>query len=129
MPKRDQHYVPQFYLRFFSSEPTQRTVSLYSLRGGRIVHGASIRDQCARPWFYGKDEVIEDNLAEIESETAGALHSIRAERRLPPMGTPDHIRLLFFAAVQGLRTNRAKKEGLEGERKFSALVFRGDEEA
>lgn len=129
MPKRDQHYVPQFYLRFFSSEASPRTISLYSLRSDSLIHGASIRDQCARPWFYGKDEVIEEGLAQIEAATSAVLHRIRADRRLAPTDTPDHGLLLLFAAVQGLRTNRVMQEGLDQERKVSALVFHGDQEA
>src|SRR5260370_2780664 len=50
---KSQHFVPQHYLRGFSSDG--RSVPLCHLKSGQIVPKASIKDQCSRDYFYGKD--------------------------------------------------------------------------
>jgi len=54
--KNNQHFVPQFYLRIFSGG--ERRIGLYGVDSGLLVPLASIKHQCYRHHFYGKNERI-----------------------------------------------------------------------
>ena len=47
---KNQHYIPQFYLRGFSSNEKQ--ISLFNFKRQKFVDGASIADQCSKKDFY-----------------------------------------------------------------------------
>jgi hypothetical protein len=61
---KSQHFVPQHYLRAFSTDG--RSVRICHLCSGRIVPNGSIKDQSCRDYFYGKDRRIEHALAHME---------------------------------------------------------------
>jgi hypothetical protein len=86
---KNHHFVPQFYLRRFGAD---RFVALYNIARGQHVPRASIAGQCQRPYLYGKDQVIEKALCELEGAAARIIadiverHSSRQnyQRRMPP---------------------------------------------
>jgi hypothetical protein len=51
MVGREHHFVPQFYLRNFSSDG--RRINLFNFKLGRAVMGTSIKHQCSKHNFYG----------------------------------------------------------------------------
>jgi hypothetical protein len=101
---KSQHFVPQHYLRGFSV--TGRSVSLCHLKSGNIVSNASIRDQCCRDYFYGKDVRIERAFMEIEGGDEAVLKDIRQTLQLPTdAGSRD--RLALCAVVFSGRTAKS----------------------
>jgi hypothetical protein len=103
------HYVPQMALRRFAN-PDGRSIGLYHIARGRFVARASIRDQAARDWFYGKDGVNESTLGIIEGEAARIIADILKTDRLPPLLGPDYIGLILYIALQNGRTVAAETE-------------------
>lgn len=109
VPKRRQHYVPQFYLRNFSSDlrkSTPRRINLYNIPGCFILRNIGLRDQCFRRSFYGPDDHIENGLASLESEWAVTIKQFCESDTPPLVGSEQHLSLLSFLALQLLRTPR-----------------------
>jgi hypothetical protein len=57
--KKNNHFVPQSYLRRFCSV-SERHVGLFNLKSGRTVETAPIKSQCARDYFYTKNPIFEE---------------------------------------------------------------------
>src|SRR5574338_1329818 len=74
--KKKQHFVPQFILRNFSSNG--RSVPTFVLERGQLYPNASIGDQCAQDYFYGREGHMEDAFCESESAVAPVLRRIHA---------------------------------------------------
>lgn len=68
-PKKNQHFVPKFLLRFFSENSTQKSIALMLRANGKIICGASIKSQCCGNNFYG-EKAVEDLLCEMETDHA-----------------------------------------------------------
>ena len=105
MTSRENHFVPQFYLRNFSSDG--RCVNLFNFKLGHAIMGASIKHQCSRRNFYGFAPELESALAGLEAATANVVRKIRVARALPAHGSPDWQTLLTFIVFQKLRTTNA----------------------
>ena len=58
------HYVPRFYLKNFSCD--SRSISLFNIKAQKIVAEASLKSQCYRDYFYGKEPTIEKALGDME---------------------------------------------------------------
>ena len=52
-----QHYVPQFYLKNFSSN--NKSVGIYNFNVNKYISNASIKDNFGKNYFYGDDKRIE----------------------------------------------------------------------
>ncbi len=64
---KNQHYVPQCYLKKFStSSESKAAICLYNLDRKKLIKNAPIKNQCSKNYFYGEDLVIEKALQEIE---------------------------------------------------------------
>jgi len=50
---KNQHYVPQFYLRSFSND--SRSIGLWFASQDRIIMNASISNMASKSYLYGKD--------------------------------------------------------------------------
>ncbi len=108
MSKKKNHYVPQFYLRFFASDRSStdapKRINLYNLMRKIFVQDVSIKDQCYKQKFYGNTEEVEDILMTLEGEYARILLAIIKREKLPASGSEDDNFLLGFISVQLLRT-------------------------
>jgi hypothetical protein len=67
--RQNQHFVPQYYFRFFSENGTQ--ISSILKKDGRFIPTAPIRRQCAGHKFYGSTE-LESDFSALESKHAKA---------------------------------------------------------
>ena len=102
--KRKQHYVPQFYLRLFQSDPQR--IHLYDLGGMEPRRNVGIRGQCYRRYFHGRDSNLEDALGESERILSGSLRRVVKALELPQQGSEDHLALIAFVGLQHLRTHK-----------------------
>ncbi len=87
-----QHYVPQMILRNFSTDSA--TTTLVVLSSGKRVDAAPIARQCYEPYFYGKDQILEDSFSERESRIAGLLGDL----------SPSHLERLGESELDEVRT-------------------------
>jgi hypothetical protein len=123
MPQnKSQHFVPQFLLRFFSVDGA--SVGLYNLRSGKIVTGASIKDQACRDWFYGRDGRAEQALGQLEGGASTVLRRMIETGRPPKRYSDDHRVLATFLLIQSARTAQAAAEANEMAEKVGKWMLR-----
>jgi hypothetical protein len=102
---RSQHFVPRTYLKHFASPSNPKAVGLFNISRSIYVEEAPVKSQCAKPFFYGKDE-LEDLLADIESKYD--LWIGRGVLADPPSIVDDLDAFVhFFTIIQFLRTEYA----------------------
>lgn len=117
---KSQHFVPKCYLRNFSSDPERRSINLLNLGSGLEIRKASIKGQCAKNFFYGKDLIIEQYLQSIEGKYAEVSRRIVSRELL---STTDIEFLRNFSLLQFLRTDIAIKRQAMAMREMEDLVF------
>lgn len=64
---KNQHYVPQFYLKLFSNNQDQKTFGIWNIEKEIFVRSGSIRDQASLDYFYGKDLELEKAFGQQET--------------------------------------------------------------
>ncbi|MBN8650566.1 MAG: DUF4238 domain-containing protein [Cytophagales bacterium] len=111
--KKNQHFVPVCYLKMFALEG-ERCIRVYNLKRKKFIESASIRDQASKPYFYGKDLKVENNLSKLEGDFSRLLKDIRNgkfperhEKQQPysfiQRLSRDYKALLFFIALTDFR--------------------------
>ncbi|MFA4837161.1 MAG: DUF4238 domain-containing protein [Dehalococcoidia bacterium] len=106
MKKLHHHFVPQFYLRWFSLNGKQ--IDGYNIQTETWFSGASIRNQCYQHKLYGGDNKLEDAFSEFEAEVAPVLKNLIVCCKLPDSQSQYWISIIQFLAFQHLRTEAAK---------------------
>lgn len=106
-PKRH-HFVPQFYLKRFSSG--KRFIRCFHKATKAVIPRASIKGQCAIDNFYGWQDNIEWSLGVIESRAATMFRQIDIRHTLPDINGTDWQTLLVFMALQSSRTQLSGRE-------------------
>ncbi|MES2458860.1 MAG: DUF4238 domain-containing protein [Bacteroidota bacterium] len=101
--KRNQHYIPKFYLRKFSYRANEKQIGLFNVKTGFFFPTATLKHQGSKDFFYGADGVIEEGLSIIEGKLAESLKKIIIERKVPTKLSKEHINLLVFVGLTHLR--------------------------
>lgn len=101
--KKNQHYVPQFYLKNFSVSGNQKTINLFNPKNELFVQGAAIKNQSSKDYFYGKDGRIEEGLSQIENILAPKIADLTNSDKLPRKFSDDHFAILIFMILNDLR--------------------------
>ncbi|QXA06294.1 DUF4238 domain-containing protein [Acinetobacter pittii] len=116
---KNQHFVPQCYLRSFSlqKDTKARSISLFNLRSHRLFENAPIKNQCSKDYFYGKDLKIEKALHEYEGSYSNLLQTIQ-QNPTYQLTEKDKKCLINFWFVQYIRTEYYIKESLLSFQKF-----------
>jgi hypothetical protein len=112
--KKNQHYVPQMYLRNFSED--KKTLNLVHRDTCKAIENASVAEQCSKNYFYGRDSSLDEFVSLFEGSMKYLLDAIVKQRTLPTVGTNDHIMLLMFVLVMQARTLAAKQQQLAREK-------------
>jgi len=77
--RKNQHFVPQFYFRYFSKNG--KSISVLNRKTGCIIKAAPIKGQASKSYFYGNAEV-ESSLSQIEGLFGNALREIKASNSI-----------------------------------------------
>lgn len=101
--KKNQHYIPKFYLRNFSYNNNHKQLGIYYLQTQFYFQTAKLKTQGSKNFFYGYDGEIEDQLEKVESHLGKSLKIITEKHILPIKGSPQHVDLLVFVALTHLR--------------------------
>lgn len=101
--KKNQHYVPKFYLRNFSFLGNNKQIGVYNLNNKKYISQAKLKTQGSKRFFYGHDGKIEDDLADIEGFLSKTINNIIRTRDLPKKDTQEHTSLLGFVSLTDLR--------------------------
>ena len=111
MPEqKNQHYVPEFYLKNFSKD--NKNLNIYVIKDKKFISGP-IKHQCSKSYFYSKDTIFETLLSQLESREASAINKLIREKTLTALNyEDDYIRILEFISMMHGRT-LTKKKGME----------------
>ncbi|TDW48052.1 uncharacterized protein DUF4238 [Flavobacterium sp. 270] len=101
--KKNQHYIPKFYLRNFSYNQNKNEIGIFNIFNNVFVQRAKLRHQGSKNFFYGIDGKIEDALANIEGNLADLIKNIISDQTLPKKFSVEHIELLTFVAITDAR--------------------------
>jgi Protein of unknown function (DUF4238) len=106
---KNQHFVPKFYLRFFSHSASKLLIGAYYIPSGLFVEQAEIKTHACDDYFYGKDG-LEKKLEKIENDTGPTIAQIITKEKLPEWQSQQHKDLVFFVVLQEHRTATATDE-------------------
>ena len=98
---KNQHYVPQFYLRYFSVD--KKNVGAYILESGQNIPSAPIKSQASRDYFYSDNIEMEKVLSNLEACAKKVLDKIIAAPT-EPLSKEDKDTLFDFTVIQLGRT-------------------------
>ena len=102
--KKKQHYVPKFYLKFFSIENNRKHIKLCLKKSGQIIQQADLEDQAQESYFYGKDLERENWFGNIEDTTSNILEEVVKTKTLPKNRSDDYYWIWLFILLQAYRT-------------------------
>lgn len=115
-----QHYVPQFYLRNFT---TDDQIQIYNLKTKKY-NTMNCRNVCSRDYFYAQMPEMERSFSEMEGEGSRIISNIILENSLSNITTEDYCLLLYFICFQYARTPRVKQEAEQHFNGISNYLFR-----
>lgn len=103
--KKNQHFVPQYYFRFFSDN--KKFIPLISLVDGKIIPTASIRDQASKSYFYG-DKDMEERINELENLFLPPLRKLKDYKSFDQLSLEEAILVIQGVVFQRSRTLAAR---------------------
>lgn len=103
--KANQHFVPQYYFRFFVGDTG--CIDLINLTSGRLIEQASIKGQASKKYFYG-DEAMENNLTTLETLFRQPLRKLKQSKTFSCLDYGDIIIALQGISFQRSRTQAAR---------------------
>lgn len=101
---KDQHYVPRFYLKNFSSNNNIGTYNLKTRRFFRRSHIAL----CSKKYFYSKESKFEKAISPLEGKYSRAINRLIRAKDLSKLDIEDYNAILSFVVFQNSRTSREK---------------------
>lgn len=108
---KNQHYVPQCYLKNFSIDKSKAAICVYNLDRKQLIKNAPIKNQCSKNYFYGEDLALEKALQPIEGQFSEIVRTI--EEPNYALTKKDESFLKHFWLLQYLRTEAASKRNVE----------------
>jgi hypothetical protein len=97
---KNQHFVPQFYLRNFSADTSRNSINLVNIDREKLIFGASIKGQCSRDYWHTKtNSTFEDRMREIEGTVSEIIRRCTDENKIIAVRT-----LMTFIMLQLGRT-------------------------
>ncbi|EGR4126252.1 DUF4238 domain-containing protein [Vibrio cholerae] len=108
---KNQHYVPQCYLKNFATDDSKASICLYNLDRKKLVKTAPIKNQCSKNYFYGEDLVLEKALQPIEGRFSAMVRTIEEPNYI--LNEKDEAFLKQFWLLQYLRTEAASRRNVE----------------
>lgn len=93
-----QHYVPKSTLRYFAldsdTKQEPRQIRLFNISSQKIIPNASLKEQCYRDYFYGKNLAIEKALADMEGYFATLVRKMINTRSIEERDGWDLIQMV-----------------------------------
>ncbi len=100
---KNQHYVPQFYQRFFSADKDHKTIGAYIIDQRKYISRAPIKNQSSGDYFYSTNQKIEDSLGKIEELASAVIQQIH-ENPENKLSKKAEYTLYVFTLIQIGRT-------------------------
>lgn len=98
---KNQHYVPQFYLKYFS-DVKKKIIGVYTIKDQKKIDKAPIKNQSSSDYFYSDNNKIENALSVIEKKGKEVIDEVikNPREKLKKKG----MMLYIYTMVQLLRT-------------------------
>ena len=101
MPRnKNQHFVPQFYLKSFSTD--KKSIASFLIEAENLLSCVSIKNQCSKDYFY-PDLEYEKNLGKFEERCRGVINEVVSGRK-ESFTRDDMFWLRAFTVLQKSRT-------------------------
>lgn len=114
---KNQHIVPQHYLRGFSRDKENETIYRYNIKK-EVRPLIAIKNVCKSSYYYGKEEGLEQVLKMFEDIHAPVLNKLITDQRVDWL-TSEEIDLLHsFIILLNTRTESARKLALNSFEKM-----------
>lgn len=97
---KNQHYVPQFYLKLFSNN--SKSIGTWNSKIDKIINDASIVGMASRDNLYGSDQNLEKELASWEKDWSITIHKIIETNKIETLD--DFASILTFITIGSTRT-------------------------
>ncbi|MCB9234842.1 MAG: DUF4238 domain-containing protein [Bacteroidia bacterium] len=101
--KKNQHYIPKFFLRNFSYLGNRKELGIFDLNNSFYFQRAKLKTQGSKNFYYGMDGKIEAWLEKVETNLAILVQEIIKTKKGPQKFTPEHRMLLAFVSLTHLR--------------------------
>lgn len=109
---KNQHFVPQSYLRQFSIPKNSSAISIFNIDREKVIRSASIKKQCSKNYFYGEDLYIEKAFHPVESKYSAIVRVVSDNNY--NIFEEEHKQFLkHFWLIQYMRTEAASKRHVE----------------
>jgi len=106
-----EHYVPQFYLRFFSIKNNRKTICCFDKRNSSKFI-SNIRNIACEKYFYDfpkGNQTIEKQLAKIESIFKFAYIKLVILKDVYKLNWSERVSIANFVAIQEFRTRETRE--------------------
>mgnify|MGYP001597904548 CR=1 FL=1 len=104
--KKNQHYVPQFYFRFFSTNGED--ICIFNIDNKNHFVGP-FKNQSSKDYFYVKGKELEDAFEKIEQSQRESINKLIESKSFKTLSKEEYIEILRFITFQDTRTNYAKR--------------------
>lgn len=119
-----QHYVPRFYLKYFTSPP-DGSINIGMIKDRRIITQVAYGNQCQEDHFYGEDLLLEKNVfSKMDGLGSTTLSNIIKTEALPKRGSESWQTLYAYTHLQHLRTMAAYDESMAQTIDFETFMFK-----
>ncbi|HEX3486258.1 MAG TPA: DUF4238 domain-containing protein [Micropepsaceae bacterium] len=125
---KDQHYVPEAHFKPFSVQQEGRAIHLCNIAKMIAIPNAAVKGQCSKHYFYGKDNIIEEFLLNLEGAYATIVRNVQNDAA--SLSPEDAAELRRFIFLQSLRTEASIQRISAAQMSMSSAIFRerqGDE--
>ncbi|MBA9076746.1 DUF4238 domain-containing protein [Rufibacter quisquiliarum] len=126
--KKNQHYIPKFYLKHFSIEGNNSQIGLFYIEKEYYKKAVPLKSQAKEDYFYGSDGVIEEDLSKLESLVAPVLRKIDLTGSLPPKESAEYHNLLAFTILMSSRTKDSAEQMKEITDKLARELMSHEEQ-
>ncbi len=88
----------------FSSTEDKKLINIFNANHVKILTDKSIKDQCQKDYFYGKDGLLEKALGFFENDFSPVIKQIVDTKICPKHLSFEHLKLCNFIIIQYART-------------------------
>jgi hypothetical protein len=120
---KNQHYVPRFLLKEFSED--KKTIRLFYFKDVKIISDAQIKHQASLDYIYGKDQVLEKSLQDLEDNMSNILKVIEEDSNVI-LNVSQRNYLQTFIQFQLSRTPRSARYLNETLNKSMKILLKND---
>ena len=118
---KNQHFVPQCYLKNFAKDESKAAICLYNLDRKKLIKNAPIKNQCSKNYFYGEDLILEKALQPIEGQFSEMIRTIKKPGYILTEG--DKVFFKEFWLLQYIRTEEFSKSIARSTEKDVETLF------